>query len=324
MKKVSFSKASCYLGCPYQHFLKYIKRLRQKKPVRPLTFGKDFHTLLQFRHDKEQRTDAIKQIKKTYNDLPPLFQSELGDTYLDDLKTIFSDYRKVWKGTEKPIETEHEFLIHISNYKGEPVYFHGVIDEEYDGLVLGEHKTFKTMPSMGTLAMNMQTCLYAKARELEKGQKFVRVQWDYIRSSPSQYPIWLEKSQRLSEAKSQNITPFSWLRACDEKGINDENIRAKSTLYEPNISNFFFRCNAELLPVMVDNVWEDFKYLIRDLITRESTNRVKNIGRQCNWCDYRPICYAEFTGADINYIIETDYIIKEDNENEGKIIESAD
>jgi hypothetical protein len=246
---------------------------------------------------------------------------ELGDNYLDDLKTIFNDYRRVWKGFQKPIETEHEFLIHMSNYKDEPVYFHGIIDEVYDDLVMGEHKTFKTAPSMDTLAMNMQTCLYSKAWELETGQKFQRVMWDYIKRSPAAYPIWLEKSQRFSAAKNNNITSLSWERACIERGITDEATLAMGEMYLPNLSNFFFRCYTELLPIMVDTVWEDFKAVVRDIIVRGPTNKIKNIGRQCSWCGFRPICYAEFTGVDINYIIKTDYEYKEEEKREQQIIQ---
>jgi hypothetical protein len=106
--------------------------------------------------------------------------------------------------------------------------------------------------------MNMQTCLYAKARELEKGKKFKRVMWDYIRSSPATLPIWLPKSNRFSTATNGNITPYSWARACKERSIEDEDILAQGDMYKPNISNFFFRCCTELLPVMVDNVWDDW------------------------------------------------------------------
>jgi hypothetical protein len=310
--KVSYSMISCYLDCAYKHYLRYIQRLRPKKPERSLFFGKDFHKLLQFRHNKTLRIQAFKEIQQTYNDMPRIFQPELGDNYLEELKTIFSDYKKTWKDSEKPIETEHEFLLPIAKYKGEEVCFHGIIDEVYEDLVMGEHKTFSTAPGMDTLAMNMQVCLYAKAWELETGQKFVRVMWDYTKSKSSVYPIWLESSGRFSTAKNNNITPYSWIRACNARGITDLSILSQGDMYKPNISNFFFRCYIELLPQMVDSVWEDFQYTVKDVIKRGGSNKTKNIGRQCNWCGFRPICYAEFTGTDVTYILERDFEIKKE------------
>jgi hypothetical protein len=217
----------------------------------------------------------------------------------------------VWKGTERPVVTEREFLIQIAKYQGEPIYFHGIIDEEYEDLILGEHKTFGTMPKMDILAMNMQTNLYSKAKELETGKKFKRVQWDYIRSKPATYPIWLPKSNKFSRAQNGNITPYSWERACAEKEITDEAILAQGAIFKPNIASFYFRCYTELLPGMVDSCWDNFKLLIHELIVHGDTNKMKNISRNCSWCSMRPICYAEFTGADVKYIRKTDYTIKE-------------
>lgn len=318
--KVSYSKVSTYMSCPYQYYLSYILNLRLKKPSRPLFFGGDFHKLLQHRHDKEALRQAYSQIKETYNDMPVQFQEDLGDTYLDDLKTIFSDYQKVWKGTDKPLKTEYEFKIDLGDIAGETVIFHGIIDEVYEDKI-GEHKTFNNAPNMSTLAMNTQVCLYAKALELETGQRVERVQWDYIKSTPAKYPTWLEKSKRFSEAASNQITPFSWLRACKERGIEDLDVLSKAKQYEPNISNFFFRCTTELIPSMVNTVWSDFNKVVIDMVIRGDSNKVKHITRDCGWCDFRPICYGEFTGADVEYIKATDYIIKEDK-NEPEIDES--
>lgn len=201
--------------------------------------------------------------------------------------------------------TEHEFLIKIGKYKGLPVYFHGKVDELYEGGMMGEHKTFTRPPDMSLLAMNTQVCLYAKAHELEFGDKLKTVLWDYVKSTPAERPIWLEKSERFSTAQSSKITPFSWIRAHEERGIEDGNKTA--AFYEPNIANFFFRVRMDIHPEMVDSIWDDFKKTTRELITQEDST-VKNVTRDCSWCNFRPICYAEFTGADVDYVIKTDFV----------------
>lgn len=309
--KVSYSRVSSYLSCPYRHYLSYEEKLRLNRAKRPLLFGSDFHGLLEVRHSKKKFKEKFQEITEKYESLTPDIQVEMGENYLKDLKEIFMDYKKVYKKEEKPIIAEHEFLLPILKYKGEEVLFHGFVDEIYEGGILGEHKTFSRMPDMGVLAMNPQVCLYSKAWELEKGEKLQRVQWDYIKSTPAVQPIWLEKSNRFSTAKSQSITPFSWERACKERGIEDEEMINQGQAYIHNLDNFFFRQHMELLPVMVDTVWDDFIYTVKDLVKRSSTNKTKNITRDCSWCDYRPICFGEFTGADVEYIKEKEYITKE-------------
>lgn len=304
MVKVSYSRISCYLDCQQKHYYKYVEGLRAKKIARPLVFGKDFHSLLENREHADEIFDAIEQ---TYYEMPSIVQAELGDCYIDDLKTIYEDYCEVWKGAVKPIETEHEFLLPIAKYKGEEVLFHGFIDEIYEDNALGEHKTFSYKPDMSLLAMNMQICLYAKAMSIESGKMPTKVRWDYIRSTPAKMPIWLEKSGRFSDASNSNITNLSWLRACKERGIKDKSILAKAKDYEPNISNYFFRCDIEILPSMADMAWNSFSEVTKEIITKGGGKRVKNISKNCAWCEYQPICYAEFTGADVDYVLSTDY-----------------
>ena len=305
---ISYSRASTYANCPQEHYWAYVRGISPKKPARPLHFGSDFHKLLELRGDEKSLVDAKRAIEDVFYDMPAQFQSDLGDTYLEDLFTVFEDYQKVWKGEELPEKTEHRFEMLIGKYKGEPVNFVGVIDEVYQGGVkLGEHKTFSVAPDMSTLIMNQQINLYAKAYEMEFGIKPKYVQWDYIRSKPASQPVWLEKSQRFSAAANSNITPYSWERACKERGITDPSILAQGLNYTQNLENFFFRHNLEINPKMVETVWADFKDLAKEIVIKGDTNKRKNITRDCSWCDYRPLCYAEFTNADVEYIIKKDY-----------------
>lgn len=306
MIKISYSRISSYLGCPQRHHFKYVQKLKPKKVGRPLSFGKDFHTLLEHRS-----LDVLKGIEETYYELPASVQQDLGENYIDELRTIYEDYSEVWKDQDLPIETEHEFLVPFAKYKGKTVACHGIIDEIYKDETIGEHKTFSYRPDMSTLAMNMQVCLYAKARELETGRLPYRVLWDYTRSTPAKYPIWLEKSGRFSDAMLGTITPMSWRRACKERGITDKAVLKRADLYEPNISSYFFRCSTEIIPEMVQVAWDSFKQVTKEIIKKGSDNQIKNISRDCSWCDYQPICYAQFTGSDVKHTLKTDYIKEE-------------
>lgn len=307
---ISYSRASAYAHCPQKHFFGYVERIEHKAPIKALRFGSDFHKLLQYRANKKELSRVIKNIRAAYYELEPDQQSILGNDYADNLKTIFKDYTAYWKDSIMPTETEHEFNIPIGNFKGENITFKGVIDELYmenDNYIIGEHKTFSKAPDLSILALNAQVCLYCKAVEMLHGKKASAVLWDYVKSSPAAEPTWLEKSNRFSAAASTSITPASWLRACKARDITDEDVLTKAAQFEANRSNFFFRHRLDFIPEMVDSIWNDFKGLAKEIAAKGDTNKRKNVTRDCAWCSYRPICYAEFTGADIAYVKKKDF-----------------
>ena len=321
--KVSYSKYSTYLSCPMKHHLSYIQCIKPKGIVRPLTFGKQFHELLENRGDVKKLKELKKQYTDEFYELPGREQSILGDDYIDDLFTIFNDYRRVYSDEKLPDITEHEFRIRMGKVNGEVVTFHGFIDEIYTKDLIrpyvGEHKTFSRRPSMDTLIMNVQSNLYAKAYQIETGILPYGVKWDYIHSAPASSPIWLKANTRhdgkFSEALNQKITPFSWNRAGKIKAKElgwtkkqyEEHVRRGQVLYGENVSNFFFRQNVEYIQGCVDNIWSDFKNTCKHMVKNQHTNKTKNITYNCGFCQFRPICHAEFSGNDTSYIIEKDF-----------------
>lgn len=311
---ISYSRESAYLRCPYAHYLGYIRKLTPKKPARPLRFGTDFHKMLEFRDNKKKLAAIIKDVRETYYEMPANFQAELGESYVEDLKTIFKDYMKIYKNSPIPDETEHRFEIPISKINGNSMIFVGVIDGLYkheDDITIEEHKTFTRKPDMSTLVMNKQVCLYAKAAHFLWGVFPSKVMWDYIKSTPANEPVWLEKSQRFSAAKSDYITPYSFMRAAKARGMDKQEALAQAKLYKGNILNYYFRITLDLIPTMVEKSWEDFVYVAEEICRNGENNKVMNMTKDCSWCSFYPICYAEMTGGDVKYTIEQDFVEKE-------------
>lgn len=291
-----------------------MRRLEKKKPERPLYFGTDFHKLLELRNDPAALKEAKQNIKDTFYGLPPSYQSDLGDNYVQDLFTIFKDYRQVYRDMRQPQVTEKEFEFEVGKVKDEPIVFVGKIDELYllkrqgvKSIIVGEHKTFSNKPSMDFLVMNPQKCLYAKAAYFLKGILPDKVKWDYIKSVPASEPIWLDKTKRFSEAASTKITPMSWRRACKERNILDPDILAKGDRYASNISEFFFQVELDIDPAMVETIWDGYMYTAKQIVRFGESNKTKNVTRDCSWCPYRDICYSEMTGGDTEYIIARDF-----------------
>lgn len=309
---ISYSRFSTYLRCPYSHWLRYIERISSNAPCRPLHFGSDFHKLLEVRTNKTQIKAEWKRMRDEFYEMPASWQTELGENYPEDLKVIFNDYMAMWKGTPLPDETEHSFELPL--YPGSDILFVGVIDELYrydGGIDIGEHKTFNMPPNMNTLVMNAQKSLYCKACELIWGQLPKKVRWDYIKSSPAKYPIWLEKSGRFSTATSKDITPRSWARACKERGIDDPEVLKQGEIYKGNESNYFFRVEQDVYPEMVQDVYDGFVYTCRDIVAQGHANKTKNLTKDCSWCEYRDICMAELSGGDREYVISEKFERKE-------------
>ena len=307
---ISYSRFSLYLRCPYAHFLRYVEHISSCSPCRPLHFGSDFHKLLEVRTSKVRIKEEWKRMRDEFYEMPASWQAELGENYPEDLKAIFSDYMAMWKGTPLPDETEHSFELKVDP----DVIFVGVIDElyRYEGKIdIGEHKTFSMPPNMNTLVMNAQKSLYCKAAELLWGITPSKVRWDYIKSSPAKFPIWLEKSGRFSTASSKDITPRSWARACKERGIDDPEIIKQGEVYKGNEANFFFRVEQDVSPEMVEDVFDGFLYTCKDIVKQGHTNKTKNLTRDCAWCEYRDICLAEMSGGDREYVISEKFERKE-------------
>lgn len=320
MIHISYSRASSYLSCPYKHFLSYVMGLRQKKPVRPLQFGSDFHRLLELRDDSKALREAHKQITDTFYELPSNWQDDLGRDYLEDLETIFGDYQEVYADTIRPSVTEQKFEIELGKIKGQQIVLVGIIDELYRRkdaqtkeryIKLGEHKTFSRRPDQNTLVMNTQKCIYAKAAYFLYGMLPRSVIWDYIHSRPAEEPLWLVKSKRFSNKKSTKITPQSWLRACKRHGVTDRDVIAQAEQYRDNIPNFFFRYDMDIIPTMVDNLFDGFLYTARQIVLQGEKNRTKNVTQNCAWCEFKDICYTELTGGSLSHILDNDFIIKD-------------
>lgn len=257
-----------------------------------------------------------------YYEMPASWQGDLGENYVDDLFNIFRDYQTVYEGTRQPQVTEQEFELEVGKFRDEPIIFVGKIDEMYllkkrgqKMIKIGEHKTFTNKPNMDILVMNPQKCLYAKAVQFLRGILPERVIWDYIKSTPASEPIWLEKSGRFSEASSSKITPMSWERACQSRGITDPAVIARGERYAPNITEFFFKAELDIDPLMVDKVWEGYMFTAKQIIRFGEKNRTQNITKNCSWCSYRDICHAELTGGDPEYIISKDFEEKPRKEN---------
>ena len=313
--KFSYSRVSSYRQCKQQHYFGYIEEIKPKTTSRPLSFGGDIHRLLEATYGNERNIfDELAAIRDTYENLTEDKQMSLGETYLEDLETVLEDY----KISNPPIagvtligtEIKFEIPTNVKSADGTVSVFNGVIDkleQDSDGnYLVTDYKTFSRKPDSDMLVMNTQSMLYAKAVEILYGKKPTKMVWKYIKSTPADEPIFIEKSQRLSRAFSDKVTLESWNRACTRHCLEDALTDEEREKLIQNRSSYYFTVELPVLPIMVERIWKDFLKTVREM-KWYSNSKVMNISSNCSWCDYKPICLAQCTGADVEYIKQKDY-----------------
>lgn len=310
---MSYSRTSAFRECKQKHYFAYMEGLKPKTVSRPLSFGGDLHKLLESLYNPDMEVEkTLSEIKQVYEDCTQSQQEALGENYVEDLTSVLNNYRKVKpKSNRTLVGTEIRFEIPIPiTIDGEPQTFTGVIDKlekDWDGkYVVTDYKTFSRAPDLDSLVMNVQGALYSKAVELLYGELPVKVVWEYIKSTPPEEPIYLEKSKRLSQAFGNKVTMESWLSACERYGVDSSLPEDKVEELCNNRSTYFRIHEMDVIPLMVTRIWKDFLKTVRE-IKYYSKSQTMNVSRNCSWCDYQPICLGILTGADVDYIKEKDY-----------------
>ena len=314
MLKVSQSRIGTWKRCFFCHYLKYILRIRKKGKVRPLYFGSDFHKLMEHYDNAKDLTNvkkAFSEIKKKYNNLSAQELTDIGGNYLNELQTIFKDYKYLYL----PFDTdkrELEFNIELRK----DVIIRGKIDaviEKENEIIIVEHKTFNRKPNSIVFDMNSQALIYAKVvRLLGYPSKPIKILWDYIHSKPADEPPIIDGKLKLN--KSSKIIPQSFMRAARSAGWDEMEARNKSLEYSSNIENFFFRKEVMVFDSAIESFWKDTISDIKRIYKFGETCKSRNITRDCSWCDYHPICVLELNGGDVHGLINSQYEIKEEDD----------
>lgn len=283
--------------------------LQKKKKKRPLVFGTIVHAVIEAElegQDWEEVLDAIdlkdgkmfRREKEMYGDL------------IADIRDIMKDYFIHWGDQLKPVKfdgrrSEHEFRIEL----GDGVWFTGKVDTvgKAKGMRwLVEHKTFSRMPSEDERWRSIQAAVYFRALE-EMGFKPVEgILWDYVSSKPCNVPGQTTKTGRVSQARIDTL-PSRLRRWIKEGGLDKKDYPKLIADAKANRSNRFIRLYSPVKPIVVDMIWDDFvdtAFEIRDFFGKKKD---QNVGRHCSWCDYQPLCKAEATGSDLDWLIEREY-----------------
>jgi hypothetical protein len=307
---VSQSKVRAWRQCRRQFHNKFERGLQRKKIKRPFMFGRIAHEMIEASYKGKK---PFKLLDKIDLDNKKLFRREIEmyGNIIEDMKDIMTDYFDYWGDSAVPIKgpdgemAEHEFRIELQ--KG--LWFTGKIDaiakaKKMRWLV--EHKTFARMPSEDERWRNVQSAVYFKALYELGFKRIDGVLWDYISSKPPMFPQQLLQSGKYSQAKLNTI-PARLDRWIKSEGLKKADYTKLRTEAMENRSNWFIRVYSPVKPRVVDVIWDNFVDTAKEIADNHQTKSDMNIGRHCTWCDYQPLCKAEMTGADVDWLIEREY-----------------
>lgn len=288
---------------------KFVLMLRKKKIKRPFMFGRIVHEIIEADLERKDWTQVLDQIEL---DNKKLFRKEIEmyGNIIEDIRDIMTDYFDYWEGTLKPIKhdnrrSEFEFRIELDD----GLWFTGRIDTVGKAKAmrwLVEHKTFNRMPSEDDRWRSVQGAVYFRALEEMGFPSIDGVMWDYVNSKPLNVPGELTKTGKISQARIDS-TPSRIKRWLREEGLKKKDNLKLLTDAQENLRNRFIRVYSPVKRRVVDNIWDDFVDTAREMRDFHGKKKDQNIGRHCSWCDYQPLCKAEVTGSDVEWLIERDY-----------------
>lgn len=306
---VSQSKVKTWRRCRRAFHNKFVLRIQKKVKKRPLVFGSIVHEILEADLeglDWEEKLNAIsfenaKMFRK---------EKEMYGNIVEDIRDIMTDYFIHWDGDFKPIKfngrrSEHEFRIELEN----GLWFTGKLDAaaKAKGMRwLVEHKTFSRMPSEDERWKSVQAAVYFRAMEEMGFPQIDGVLWDYVSSKPCNVPGQTTKTGKVSQARIDTL-PSRLRRWVKDEGLKKSDYKKLFEDARHNRKNRFIRLYSPIKPRIVDSIWDDFVDTAKEIADNYGKKKDQNIERHCSWCDYQPLCKAEVTGGDLEWLLKRDY-----------------
>lgn len=289
-------------------------------------FGRLVHRMIEAHAQEEDPFAVLKDIG-IENEKLFTAEKEMYGEIVEDLRIIMTDYFDFWKTDSLrliPAKSEdgeyrfaeHEFAIDMGELtkrvgKG-LIAFKGQVDglgKTANGLRwLVEHKTHeKAPPSEDHRWRNLQSVVYFKAiRYLGWLKNPDGVAWNYIKTHPPSEPQLLKDGSRLS-VKEITTLPSVVLNVLKRHGLSEESHALLMERAEASRREYFQRVYTPINHTVVDNIFSGFVDSAIEMQENHGRKKDMNLGRHCEWCEYEPICRAELTGSDVDWVKEKEF-----------------
>jgi len=316
--QVSQTRVKTWRGCQRQHYNRYTLKLQRRVKRRPLQFGTIIHQMLEAFHCGLDPFKVLDEVAKKNRKLFAAERELYGDIVID-ARTIFSAYLDWYKGEEthyikyKGRQAEHELEVDLADGILFVLKIDGFIRRGDRLRFLLENKTFARMPNEDDRWRDLQSAVYLWACETLGLRKFHGICWNYIKSKPPTRPKLL-KSGGLSITHIDTL-PSVVRDTIKEHGLKEKDYKVLLQRAEENIPSYFRRVYTPVNESVQDLLFNDFVQSAIEIAEdedkpKDKRKRVMCIGRHCGWCDFEPLCRAELTGGDLNYIRRKEYEIR--------------
>lgn len=310
MFKVSQSKVKTWRRCHYAYHLRYVEKLRKKVKSRPLQFGTIVHSMLEAHAEGDDPFDALRAAEETNEKLFAAEQEIYGEI-IDDIRQIMTEYFAYYEDGELKFDRRNrrnsEFEFEVELMDG--VLWNGKIDaigrtpNKLRWIV--ENKTFTRKPNDDERWRNLQSSTYIRLNEMMGWPHVEGMCWNYIRSKSPTKPGIL-KDGSLSQ-KSIDTLPITVRETIHELGLDPKDYSEFLAKTNEKLGEWFSRIHTPVNRAVVDNIFDDFMFSIREMMEGHGRVKDKNIDKHCGWCDYQALCRTELESGDVDYMMQHDY-----------------
>lgn len=318
--QVSWSQIKMWRRCHRQWWYRYTRRLRRKSPALPLAIGRMVGECMNAVVEGEPWDAVLVKYQKEFGRM----WDEERDYYGDPVATVSSIIKRYqwyyaedkWTYLKGPHGRKSELKVEVD--LGQGVTFMGYIDklpQDPEGRVwVWDHKAHKTIPGEEQRFSDLQLVLYTWAidrTDWYDGPSPAGVIWDYVRTKVPTVPEVL-KNGELTRRKDLDTDKETYLKALRDNNLDPLNYGEILTRLDGAEGNFFQRVK---LPkpsrLMVNQVVEDIKVSAAEIKHLGGKSITRNMGPMCTGCDYFSLCHAELRGLDAEFVVKSEYTVKE-------------
>lgn len=306
---ISQSKITTWRLCRKQYYYKYIMKLEKKFKPYPLLRGSLIHEMLEEHYlgnDPWIKYDSFLQDnEKTLRLNPEEYKTMPRDTQL-----LMGGYFDFYEDEDiNPIKVEYEFRSKLVKN----IYLVGKMDvvarsQKLNWMV--EHKCHNIIPTGSVVPFqNIQNALYIDVYNKENKKKIDGTLWNYLWGKSPTRPQLL-KNGTMSK-RSIQITWSMYRKSLREAKLNPKDYMDMKMQLKGNENLFYQRKFVPLNKTLTESIVEDTKTTALEIQKYAGKDQTRNLGRHCDYCEFKYLCLAQLKGLDDNYIIKADFKIKE-------------
>lgn len=309
--EVSQSKIKTWRHCKKAYDYKYIQKLTKKFKPMPYLRGDIVHQMLEAHYTGKNPWNIYRKIIKENEKPLRIYQEEYGDL-ANNLKVLMEGYFSFYEDEKlTPLKVEYEFRVKLVNN----IYITGKIDmiaKHQKMKWLGEHKCHNNIPNSSIIPVaNIQSPLYLWAYEKESGQQLDGVMWNYLLGRPLSTPELLKNGEMSRRASNTTWTLYK--KALKEAKLDPNDYIDMKEKLKGNEELIYQRKLIPKNQTIINSVVEDYKTTALEIQRLAGKDTTRNLGHDCDRCEFKMLCMAQLQGHDYNFILKSDFKKREKN-----------